>query len=390
MDFVITNPRHHLGIFAPVIAQIRAAGLRPRILSLCELRGYRTPAAEFSALGAEWIRLMPVRLSKDSLQLRAVRDRAMGRTRRWLRDAIWHGLVRRRLGGSPAALAVVPNDTAFPYDRVVQLFREEGVPFLLMQEGVRFELPVGRRGQQYGQGGAHAVAAWGEASVRYFRSVGVPADRIRAVGNPRLDTILARDWTEAARSLRRTLDLPDRVLLLVTNPIDLQGFCSAEDKYRLISAFLAQAAPPLSTMGISIVIKIHPSESLPAYTAMAAASAGGARVVRDADPFALFHLSAAVVVLGSTAGLEAMLFDVPVGVLEVPGIGFLHDYVDFGAAVPLRAETARADVENLLADGETRRAARRRYLGEQLANLGHAAEAAGALIGALVEKRVVA
>ncbi|HEV8352611.1 MAG TPA: hypothetical protein VGR24_00255 [bacterium] len=393
VDFVITNPRHHLAMFAPVIERLRAQGVAVRVLSLCELRGYVTPAEELNGLDIEWMPLMPVRLSKDSQQLRAVRDRAAGRARGLMQDAVWRGLIRwnRRLTGRPRpAVAVLPNDAAFPYDRIADHYRRDGVPFLLMQEGVRFELPLAGRRRQYGQGGAQAVAAWGDASVEYFRGVGVPNDRIHAIGNPRLDAIRTRDWSQPARALRASLGLDRPVLLVLTNPVDLQGFCTREDKHRQVGAFLRAAAGAAAAHGLTVVVKIHPAESLPAYRADAAAAGPGIHVVRDAEVYALFTLAAVVVVLASTVGLEAMLFDLPVGVLEVPGAGFVYDFVAQGAAVPLYADRPAPGLDALLADDAGRREARRRYLGEQIANLGRSAEAAAALIGEIARPRMVA
>ncbi len=82
-------------------------------------------------------------------------------------------------------VVVVPNDAAFPYDRIAAAAARRGLPLVLVQEGIRFPLPVETGQDAYGLGGADVLAAWGEASADYFRQRGVPGERIVVTGNPR-------------------------------------------------------------------------------------------------------------------------------------------------------------------------------------------------------------
>jgi hypothetical protein len=396
VDFVITNPRHHLAMFGPVISRLAAVhGLPVRVVSLCELRGYRTPVEEIARLGATCLPVAQVRLGKESHPLQRVREQAGGRLRAALQSLVWSTLVRWEsvaAAGKPD-LAVLPNDSAFPYNRIVTRLRAWGVPFILLQEGIRFELPAAHEGARYGQGGADVVGAWGPSSVRYFLDVGVPSGRVRAIGNPRLDAILATDWEAPAAVIRRALRLGNRVLLYLSNPIDAQGFCSTEDKHRLLGSFLSAAAGWLERTDTQTVVKIHPAESLPAYREVAAASAcaGRTTVVRDADLYPLLKLARGAVGLGTTAGLEALVFGVPLGMLEVPQAGFLYDFVRQGAAVPLRADaTLSARLTDLVDGAGSRSQARQAYLADQIVNLGTSAQAAADLVVAQLIPAAVA
>lgn len=383
--FVMTNPRHHLAMFRPVLARLRHRDVGLRVVSFCELRGYRTPLDEIAELGAVAVRAIGIRFSKDAAQVSLVRRRSHGGARVALRALIWRFLVRpaARLQAGPAPdLVVLPNDVAFPYDRLTAVLHARRIAFLLMQEGIRFE-PGGANGRRYGQGGAQGIAAWGPSSARYFAAVGVPVDRIHTVGNPRLDEIRTRDWDGPAAALREALGIWGPVLLYISNPIEYLGFGTAEEKHRRFSAFLEEAASFLRRGEVHLVVKIHPSESLEAFRAAAAASscAECVTVVRDPDLYTLLALSRAVVVLASTAGLEALLFDRPLGVLETPGAGFLYDYVQRDAAIPLRVDGALGEgLAALLDDPPQRRQARADYVRDEVANLGRASEAAERLI----------
>lgn len=385
IDFVITNPRHHLAMFLPVVSGLAARGDAVRVRSLCELRGYVTPAERIRAAGAQCDVLMPVRLGKDSPRVQYARRTMSGAVRRWTQTLLWRALIRWHGSAGRPDLVVVPNDVAFPYDRITAALRGAGIRFLLMQEGIRFELPAAGA-RRYGQGGAAAVAAWGPSSVHYFTAAGVASNRVYATGNPRLDELIATDWSEAAARARETLRVSGRVLLVVSNPIDLQGFCTEEAKYEIVGGFLSDSLPALRSRGMHVLIKIHPSESLRSYEALArAVDPSRVTVTRDADLYPLFVLSEAVVTMGSTAGLEALLFDRPLGVLGVPGQGHLYDYADSGAAVSMgRGPDAAAPLAALLSPDEARTRARAAYLRDQVAHVGGATAAVLGVIDMLV------
>ncbi|NIY17466.1 MAG: hypothetical protein GWM98_22600, partial [Nitrospinaceae bacterium] len=62
---------------------------------------------------------------------------------------------------------------------------------------------------------------------------------------------------------------------------------------------------------------------------------GRITVIGRGPLYPLFVLSKAAIVLASTVGLEALMMDVSLGVLEIPGSGFVYDYVEQGAAMGL-------------------------------------------------------
>jgi hypothetical protein len=74
------------------------------------------------------------------------------------------------------------------------------------------------------------------------------------------------------------------------------------------------------------------------------------------------------VIFSTTAGLEAVLLGVPLGVVDIPGVGYLHDFVTGGAAVPLGWSEPMADqVDRLLASKGRDQPAVQRYLDRTLA-----------------------
>jgi hypothetical protein len=295
----------------------------------------------------------------------------------------------KRLFRDKPALVVLPNDAAFPYRLIVGMLKTAAVPFVLMQEGIRFPLPGSEEGDAYGLGGAAAIAAWGEGSAAYFRSRGVPPETVHATGSPRFDIMPQMDFADEARELKQMLNLKDNTLLFMSNPIDDQGFCTTQEKLELAGRVLDGIMPLFDAPDFRLVIKLHPRESVSDFEAMAAdRMAKNGRIAQDriavmgSGPlYPLFILSKAAIVLASTVGLEALMMDVPLGVLEIPGAGFVYDYVERGAAVGLSWKRPMADQVCELLDGTVcDKQAVQDYIRYSLSTVGEATETVTELI----------
>lgn len=94
--------------------------------------------------------------------------------------------LRWLLRGSRAV--VVPNDAAFPYLQLVRSLAERDVPFVLVQEGIRFKLPS-ETATAYGKHGATKVCVWGPGSAEHFSAIGVPRETLCVTGNSRFDRL---------------------------------------------------------------------------------------------------------------------------------------------------------------------------------------------------------
>lgn len=378
IDFFLSNDRHHLAMTLPVLAALRSAGsFGCRALSLCELRGLATPAPTLEAAGAEVVRLFPRRL-RTSPAAGGRRPGQTGGKTDLLRTAAWRLFLRPRLERAwrrPPDLCVVPNDVAFPYDRLAAAMHAQKVPFLLVQEGIRFPLPAEAGHRRYGQGGAAAIAAWGEGSRDHFVALGVPPERVHVTGNPRLGP----PTTRRPRGGRR--------LLVATNPIDDQGYCSRRERLEVVARFVGGLGPALDT-GLTVTLKLHARESAAEYRRALGPLAGRVELATDEPLAELFDRHDAAVVLASSVGVEALRAGLPLGVLEIPGHGFAWEYVASGAAQPLAWDGGpmASQIEQLLSRGGERADAARRFLLRVLAPEPDAAGKIADLIGRLVDE----
>lgn len=386
IDFLISSPGHHLEAARPVIARLEAAGQRCRLLSLCEFRGLDTPADPLGGLSSEVLRLLPLRPRRPST-LSGLQRPSPGRAALlgWLRAAAWRGVLGPALGRTlrpPPRLAVVPNDTAYPYDRIVDRYRRHDVPIVLLQEGIRFPLPAEGGSDRYGTGAVAAIAAWGESSADHFRRLGVPAHTIHLTGSPRFDGLDPPAWRRQGDELRRRLRLGERTLLLVSNPIDDQGFCTGGEKIRLLTRFASELAPLFADHRFHLAVRPHRREDPRAFDPLRRGAAAPERVtiVRDEPLYPLFAAARAVVVLASTVGLEALMLGRPLAVLELPGWGFVHDYVRSGAARGLSWASPLAPQVAAMLDAGGGTPAVESYLERSLATRNGAADRVARLI----------
>lgn len=378
VSFVYSNPRHHAQMMEPVMAELVARGVPCRAVSLAELRGFAT--APLAVAGVDVRRAVPARVRRDpSMGSSFGTGGGKGRSvRRAAQLAVWAGWLAPRMAWliRGSSVVVVPNDAAFPYRELAGLCRLGRVPLVLMQEGIRFPLPGVSQADAYGRGGAAIICAWGEASAEYFRSQGAPAGAVHVTGNPRFDRFDADAWRGEGEALLAALGLSRPPLLYLSNPIDDQGFCSTAEKMALFQGFADQAAGLLEAEGRHLVVKLHPREDAAAFRRAAGESRAAARItVLDDQPlFAALSCAGAAVVLASTVGLEALLFGLPLGVLEVPGAGFVFDYVQSGAARGLRPGPGLgAALGELLAAGAAPPGMSSLYLERHLAHRGSAA-----------------
>jgi len=273
-----------------------------------------------------------------------------------------------------ARVIVVPNDAVYPYFELVDQLHQGRARTVLMQEGIRFQPPPSYTGPRYGSAVSAAVCAWGEGSKDFFVAGNVPERRIVVTGAPRLDTLDVAAWRERGAELLRKLGVRARPIAFMSNPIEIQGYGTRDDKLDLFARFLAGAADELRAQGIPILVKNHMHEDPDDYRRVGAASPIPelVTVVGPGPAFAPLAAARAAIVLTSTVGLEALTFGLPLGVLEIPGHDFAFEYVQRGAGVPIRIASVAAGVRQLLEQDAARIAAGNAFVERHLHDRGRA------------------
>jgi hypothetical protein len=389
--FEITAADSHQQIILPVIRRLRECGIPAIVYSDCEL--LRT-ASDPGPLEREDIPFVRALSEPLPLPMREWEPAA-----RAFRRKIPEELARVR-----PALLVVLNDRNFPPNAYVQEARRLRIPTLLIQESLRkdlFQKPplvklIGRRLRllrsgieeglrHFGQGGCDAVAAWGASSREYFLRVGVPEERIHITGNPRFDQLADADFRASARRIRAEWSVPDEGFLLafLSSPVERMQIISKEEKRAALARWIdwiGRMREDAEWKDLRLAFKLHRSEDPSILQSLLAErGAAGWAHVADTELYPLLQASQAAAMFSTTAGLEAALLSVPVGIMELSRPLDDWDFIGRGVAAGIRTEQdLRAFLRSARSGGAIgKRGARAAE--HYLSNLGHAAEAVAGL-----------
>jgi hypothetical protein len=385
--FEITAADSHQQIILPVIRRLRARGIPVIVYSDCEL--LRT-ASEPETLAREGIPF--VRMAETPLPVSMPA---------WEAAALpFHQRIPREVERVHPSLVVVLNDRNFPPNDYLRTARRLGIPTLLIQESLRkdlFQRPpwrklLGRWSRKvrtgieeglrhYGQGGCDAVAAWGETSREYFRRVGMPDCKIAITGNPRFDQLTQADFSAAAGKIRTELGFApdDFALTFLSSPIERMLIVSKEEKrdafLRLLGWMRTLRAEPAGR-NLRLAVKLHRAED-PALFRKMISDAGGADFapVVDQPLYPLLRASQAALMFSTTAGLEAALLKVPVGILGLSKPLDDWNFVSRGVATNVRSPEGLAAFLRRVREDDTFGARGANAAAFYLANPGRAAEA---------------
>lgn len=234
---------------------------------------------------------------------------------------------------------VMANHDAYALPRLlVVLGRRRGVRTICLQHGHSAEIP---NQPPYL---AREVMVWGEKERDfYLRERRAEPDQIKIVGDPYAPELLKRVQRRDQKSVRRELGLPtDAPVVLFTmeryHPYTLPWQTPADPNRALTAMCHAVAALP----GVHLVLRYSPNKAYERFGGrldfkrfIVDVNAPQERVhINTRGDIAPWLFAADVVVVGhSTAGLEAMLFDRPVVLLNLTGRRDLVDYVRAGAAL---------------------------------------------------------
>jgi hypothetical protein len=389
--FEITAADSHQQIILPVIRALKARGIPVIVYTDCEL--LRT-ASDPQTLSDEGIPF--VRMAEHPLPITQPEWEAAARS------------IRRQIPSEVArvnpSLVVVLNDRNFPSNTYLREARRLSVPALLLQESLRKDLfqnpPLGklvgrwqrkiRSGieeglRRYGQGGCDAIAAWGETSRDYFLRVGVPERRIFITGNPRFDQLANADFSAEARRLRTGLGYTpaDFLLTLLSSPIERMQIVSKAEKLDALEQMLgwvnALRVDP-EWEQLRLAFKLHRSEDPALLQAILEKqrTVGWARIAEQ-PLYPLLRASQAALMFSTTAGIEAALLSVPIGILELAKPLDDWDLVGRNVAEGIRGQPGLAAFLRKSRDYKELGARGAKAAAHFMANFGHATEAVAGL-----------
>jgi hypothetical protein len=347
--FEITAADSHQQIILPVIRLLRARGIPVIVYSDCELLRTASDPAALQREGVPFVRMeetpLPVPMPEWGAAARPFRQRIPDEVQR-----------------VHPSLIVVLNDRNFPSNLYIEAARRNSIPCLLLQESLRkdlFQRPPWRKLysrwirkmrygteeglRHYGQGHCDAVAALGETSRDYFLRVGVPERKITITGNPRFDQLAGADFSAEAQRIRSALGYSpgDFMLTFLSSPIERMLIVSAEEKHDALVRLLGWVRTLHENpdwRNLRLAFKLHRGESAPLFREMLEQeNASDFAFVAEYPLYPLLRASQAALMFSTTAGLEAALLKIPVGILGLSKPLDDWDFIRRGVAADVRS-----------------------------------------------------
>lgn len=198
---------------------------------------------------------------------------------------------------------------------------QQGIPSLVVQHGAT----MGEWG--YVPFYATRFAAWGEISAEWMIARGVPHERLVITGQPRLDTLVNLPLTLTRETLCAQLNLtPDGFWLLwAMDPIPKL------ENDRILETLL-EAVSQLNWC--YLIIRPHPGNQQLGWISDRVRKRERVVISSAQEPlYDMLNIVNAIVIQGSTVGIEAMAMDKPVLVLQEGDFPGNALYVQSGAAV---------------------------------------------------------
>jgi CDP-glycerol glycerophosphotransferase (TagB/SpsB family) len=243
---------------------------------------------------------------------------------------------------SPSALITMEDVT--PIKRSIsKLFEINNIPSIVIQHGITTKdmagfgvMPVESRVQ----------AIWGNSSYRWHSIRG--NNRQKITGNPSFDKLYGLKYDK--RKICDNLGLnPDEKIILITT----SRFAGIESKYTIENEekLIRNTFKALKTLkNEQIIVKLHPAYQ-EIYSSiilnLAYEESINIKIFKD-SLWDLFAISDMLITFTSTTGLEAIIFDKPVIIIDLVYKEDISGYGSSGAAIVYNQENIVPYIENTL------------------------------------------
>ena len=296
-------------------------------------------------LKKQWGNLIKDKSFKDSWKYEGVniwRSIELGFTYYFMHrfiDIVRYGEIAKEVIHAENPDVVVTIDDRSPFGKTVNVVSKSlGVPTLMVQHGIVADHPI------YGPICSDKMAVFGHAFKDALVKRGVNPDDIVVTGQPRFDVLVNTKYDK--KWIYEKLNLNGEKGLIVFASTDLP-----DDEKELTVRELCAAMKQFPDK--QLVIKPHPSDDDAMFVDLLCKFKSDAIVVHDY----LYELLSAcdlLITTWSTVGLEAMILDKPIIVINLMNRPDMTSYVERGAAIEVNMPNALSGIiGQILYDGDT-------------------------------------
>ena len=279
----------------------------------------------------------------------------------WFQNSVYRSirvllLSDRILDKFQPAIIVVTDPTDFEAKTLTMMGKTKNVPSFCIQYGAasKYDSEWKYFKQDY-------VGVMGEEIAEIMRSHGIPQEKVYIMGSPRFDSYTANETLR--QDLRHRLDIlkPDAMIAFMSVP-PAEGIGRREggltiDEYEYILSMIYDI--PSFLPETVLVVKPHPEELEyiqvhRKYLEANAHQKDRVRLVQNNSAYEVINAADLVITMQSTTGLEAILLNKPLIMINITGREDWVNYASSGAAyrVASKEELAVA-IKELLTNNET-------------------------------------
>jgi UDP-N-acetylglucosamine 2-epimerase len=236
-------------------------------------------------------------------------------------------LMRNVLEIERPNIVIVPDDTGLAGKTLVKLAKKRHIPTLTVQHGTIDDV------LNYMDVQSDIIAVWGKISKNLLIENGVPPNKLVITGMPVSDMILTRDRkTKSLVYEKWGISRAKKIAVWTPSPYDgIRSHDSPkinEQTLKTLSAVF-RAFPDKQ-----LVVKLHPLDSDKMYKkVLAQIGDKHAIVIKHFDTYDLLYSCEFLMVCNSTTGVEAMILDKPVIVVNLFDVPENVPYARSGAAL---------------------------------------------------------
>lgn len=176
------------------------------------------------------------------------------------------------------------------------------------------------------------VCIMGPNNRIFFEENGVPEYKIVITGQPRFDRIQMIKTSNSKFDVISALGLnpAKKIFILTTAPFVEEGLWQEDER----STFLESIVSAIRKTDAQLIIKVHPREGADPYKKIANMDPGNIVVVKnEIELYNLLNASYAMITVLSTTGLEALIFEKPLIIVNFFGDSDPINYVTKGVAI---------------------------------------------------------
>lgn len=259
----------------------------------------------------------------DSISLFPLIRGKLERFRRWgLPQALREFFIVRRILSSNIKNVLLGSDSHKMGRMFALCCREMEINSIVLQHGALYEKWT------YTPVTATKIAVWGEYCKKWLTDRGVDAAQIVTAGQPRYDCLFRYSPKVSEGQIKSSLALSQSEPFILIGATSLPRDQNTEF-FKIISEGLKRYSKEFK-----VVVKLKPSEPQWEFFKEITERFGlkNCRFTADTDLFSLLHASHLIITCASTIGLEALMLNKPLVVVEVSGQEEMIPYRQYDAA----------------------------------------------------------